>query len=365
MDKSLIEQINYYYNKNEDQKFLQFKSENKGNILAAQYELYSKKCEDIINSLEAKNIESSLSKLESTILEMTNKLNDTTNIMRDLQFSGDSLNKEESNNNNEIASTYTKEAENIVQIITENLEKIKKSNYNSEYEMLENAKKINNSKNDELKLQELKKKLVESLEILKKVIKEKNSQIICVENKKNSLNENKQKIEKLLKDYNTNSDKLCAEMAENEKHQMEIDSIIKEINEYKSNDNNNSEENEKAIKEEQNKLAKVVEDNETALKEIIEKRDKAEEELEVKRYEIFGLLLLNYYLMKKINKINDVNNYNYCLKQKIAELKDLGNKLGIKSAKVQDETNKVDKRFIKYQFLVQRMENEFGFDLGN
>ena len=63
---------------------------------------------------------------------------------------------------------------------------------------------------------------------------------------------------------------------------------------------------------------------------------------------------MNYYLVYKINRINEANNYNYCLKLKLDKLKEMASKLGIKSAKVQDETSKVEKRFINYQLFVQR-----------
>ena len=61
-----------------------------------------------------------------------------------------------------------------------------------------------------------------------------------------------------------------------------------------------------------------------------------------------------YFLGYKINKINDMNNINLFLKQKLGKLKELSTKLGIKSAKVQDETNKIENRTIKYQMLLQR-----------
>ena len=87
MDKSLLDQLNYYYNKNEEQRFSQFKTENKESIFVSQYKLYSTKCQEIIDSLESKNIESSLNKIKSTIIEMTNKLNEVTHIMKDYQNS--------------------------------------------------------------------------------------------------------------------------------------------------------------------------------------------------------------------------------------------------------------------------------------
>ena len=49
-----------------------------------------------------------------------------------------------------------------------------------------------------------------------------------------------------------------------------------------------------------------------------------------------------------------MNNINLFLRQKLGKLKELSTKLGIKSAQVQDETNKIDNRFIKYQMLLQR-----------
>ena len=139
MDKSLLEQVNYYYNKNEEQKFLEFKTENKDSLFNSQYALYSQKCQDIIDSLESKNIDSSINRLKTLIMEMVNKLNETTHIMKDLQISEEDNNQQTNNTkNNELENYYNnnKEAENILNNITKNLSKIKKSTYTYEYEML-------------------------------------------------------------------------------------------------------------------------------------------------------------------------------------------------------------------------------------
>ena len=85
MNQDIIDQVNYYYNKSEEQSFLQFKSENKDSNFLSQFMLYSNKCEEIIKSLEEKDIESSLNNLKNTIMEMTSKLNETTNIMKELK----------------------------------------------------------------------------------------------------------------------------------------------------------------------------------------------------------------------------------------------------------------------------------------
>ena len=49
-----------------------------------------------------------------------------------------------------------------------------------------------------------------------------------------------------------------------------------------------------------------------------------------------------------------MNNVNLFLRQKLGKLNELSTKLGIKSAQVQDETNKVEKRFFNYQKILQR-----------
>ena len=85
MNQDIIDQVNYYYNKSEEQSFLQFKSENKDSNFLSQFMLYSNKCEEIIKSLEEKDIESSLNNLKNTIMEMTSKLNETTHIMKELK----------------------------------------------------------------------------------------------------------------------------------------------------------------------------------------------------------------------------------------------------------------------------------------
>ena len=353
MDKSLLEQLNFYYTKNEDQIFYQFKTENRDSLFTSQYLIYFKKCQDIIDSLESKNIESSLAKLKNAINEMTNKLNETTRIMKDLQKSEKNLpNKAEEKNNKEFVSYYTKESENILARITENLSKIKKTTYTTEFEMMSDAKKINNSKTNELKLQQLKNTLTENLKSFQYSLKEKNSKILSVENKQNTLNDNKLKIEKLKQEFNSNSERMAKELSENEKCQKELDAVLHELDVIKKEDNND-EQKEKMIKDEESKYEKMCKDNEIVIGELIEKKNKAEIDLEKKRKEIFGMFFLNYFLLYKIHQINNVNNYNYCLKQKLENLKELSNKLGIKSAKVQEDTNKVDKRFIKYQLFLQ------------
>ena len=353
MDKSLLDQVNYYYSKNEDQKFLEFKTENKDSLFNSQYALYSQKCQDIIDSLESKNIDSSINKLKTLIMEMVNKLNETTHIMKDLQISETDNNQQ--TNNNEFENYYNKEAENILNDITKNLSKIKKSTYTSEYEMLSNVKKINNSKRNELKLQQLKNTLTEKLKTFNYSLKEKNAKILLIENKKNSLNDYKLKIEKLKIEYNSNSERMTKEIAQNEQFQKEIDLLLQELNELKNN--NNELQKEQAIKDEQNKYDKIVNENTLVINELLYKKNQAEKDLQIKRNDIFKRFIFSYYLMYKINRINNLNNYNNCLKEKITKLKELSTKLSIKSAKVQDETNKVDKRFLKYQLFLQGSGN--------
>ena len=218
MNQEIIDQVNYYYNKSEEQSFLQFKSENKDSNFLTQFNLYSSKCEEIIKSLEEKDIESSLSQLKNTIMEMTSKLNETTNIMKDVKKSewGTGICSDDSNLEN-FEKYYTEEEAKIIQSINENLAKIKQNTYNKEFEMLSKAKKINNSKRNELKLQQLKNTLTENLKTFQYSLKEKNDKILTIENKKHSLNNNKMKIEKLKEEYNLNSERMTTEIANNEK----------------------------------------------------------------------------------------------------------------------------------------------------
>lgn len=360
MDKSLTEQINYYYNKNEDQKFLQFKSENKDTIFTSQYMLYSQKCIDIINSLENKNIESSLNNLKNIIIDMSNKLNEATHIVKDIQTSeknNTNQNQIIEKNYNEFSSYYKNESEKILNTINDNLNKIKKSTYTSEYEMLSNAKKINNSKKNELKLQQLKNTLTENLKTLDYSLKEKNSKILSIENKKNSLNDNKLKIEKLKDEYNLNSERMAKEIANNEKCQNEIDMLLQEIDELHKK-GYNEENKEQNIKNEQDKLNKLIKDNTLIMNDLINKKNNIEQDLKKRRNEIFGMFFLNYYLINKINGINNVNNYNYFLSKKIMNMKELSNKLGLKASKIQEETSYIEKRFLKYQLFLQTTGNE-------
>ena len=353
MNQELIDQVNYYYNKSEEQSFLQFKSENKDSNFLSQFMLYSNKCEEIIKSLEEKDIESSLTQLKNTIMEMTSKLNETTNIMKDLKNNGLGLGVENTPNLEIFQKYYTEEEEKILKSINENLAKIKRNTYNKEYEMLSKAKKINNSKKSELKLQQLKNTLTENLKTFKYSIKEKNAKIVAIENKKNSLNNNKMKIEKLKEEYNLNSERMTTEIANNEKCQKEIDSLLEQIKDLKKGENQENESEEK-LKEETNILEKLKEANALEINELKVKEDEQRKILSDKSKNIFAMIFLCYLLGYKINKINDMNNINLFLRQKLEKLKELSTKLGIKSAQVQDETNKIDSRFIKYQMLLQR-----------
>ena len=351
MNQDIIDQVNYYYNKSEEQSFLQFKSENKDSNFLSQFMLYSNKCEEIIKSLEEKDIESSLTNLKNTIMEMTSKLNETTHIMKELKknenegFGVDSL--------QDFQKYYSAEEEKIIKSINDNLAKIKRNTYNKEFEMLSKAKKINNSKRNELKLQQLKNTLTEQLKSFQYSIKEKNTKINTIENKKNSLNNNKMKIEKLKEEYNLNSERMTTEIANNEKCQKEIDLLLNEIKELqqKETQDNNPEEK---IKEQKDMLQKLKDDNALEMNQLKLQQDEKTTMLNNKRKRILVMTILCYSLGYKINKINDVNNVNLFLRQKLGKLKELSTKLGIKSAQVQDETNKVEKRFFNYQKILQR-----------
>ena len=351
MNQDIIDQVNYYYNKSEEQSFLQFKSENKDSNFLSQFMLYSNKCEEIIKSLEEKDIESSLNNLKNTIMEMTSKLNETTHIMKELKKNEQKETSVDALQNFE--KYYSEEEEKILKNINENLAKIKRNTYNKEFEMLSKAKKINNSKRNELKLQQLKNTLTEQLKSFQYSIKEKNSKIHTIENKKNSLNNNKMKIEKLKEEYNLNSERMTTEIANNEKCQKEIDILLNEIKELQKGQTQDNKVEEK-IKEQKDMLQKLKDENALALSQLKIQQDEKNKSLESKRKGILVMVFLCYSLGYKINKINDVNNVNVSLRQKLGKLKELSTKLGIKSAQVQDETNKVDKRFIKYQMFLQR-----------
>ena len=351
MNQDIIDQVNYYYNKSEEQSFLQFKSENKDSNFLSQFMLYSNKCEEIIKSLEEKDIESSLNNLKNTIMEMTSKLNETTHIMKELKKNEQKETSVDTLQNFE--KYYSEEEEKILKNINENLAKIKRNTYNKEFEMLSKAKKINNSKRNELKLQQLKNTLTEQLKSFQYSIKEKNSKIHTIENKKNSLNNNKMKIEKLKEEYNLNSERMTTEIANNEKCQKEIDILLNEIKELQKGQTQDNKVEEK-IKEQKDMLQKLKDENALALSQLKIQQDEKNKSLESKRKGILVMVFLCYSLGYKINKINDANNVNVSLRQKLGKLKELSTKLGIKSAQVQDETNKVDKRFIKYQMFLQR-----------
>ena len=202
-------------------------------------------------------------------------------------------------------------------------------------------------------MQQLKNSLTENLKSFNYSIKEKNSKIVAIENKKNSLNNNKMKIEKLKEEYNLNSERMTTEIANNEKCQKEIDVLLEQIKELKNGENQEKEKKEK-LKELRDELEKLKESNAIEISELKVKEDEKRKTLDDKSRSIFAMSFMCYFLGYKINKINDMNNINLFLKQKLGKLKELSTKLGIKSAKVQDETNKIENRMIKYQMLLQR-----------
>jgi hypothetical protein len=191
-------------------------------------------------------------------------------------------------------------------------------------------------------------------------MKEKNSKLLSIENKKNTLNDNKLKIEKLKEEYNLNSERMTIEIAENEKCQTKLDMISQELNELKKNLNNDAK-REQDVKDEEIKLNKMIEDNALIMNELNNKKIIAEQDLGRKRKEIFGLFFVNYLYMNKISKINFVNDYYFTLKQICVNLKELTTKLGIKNDKIQEDKNKFDKKFIKYQLFIQEAKDSNNF----
>ena len=75
---------------------------------------------------------------------------------------------------------------------------------------------------------------------------------------------------------------MTTEMAENEKYQKEIDTLLQDINKIKSEENTD-EQNEQMIRKEQIKIDKIMKDNDILLNELNQKKNKAEEDLKTKR----------------------------------------------------------------------------------
>ncbi len=101
-------------------------------------------------------------------------------------------------------------------------------------------------------------------------------------------------------------------------------------------------------------MEKIKEENAVEINELKLKEEEKRKTLTDKSKDILAMTFMCHFLRYKINKINDEYNINLFLRQKLEKLKELSTKLGIKSAQVQDETNKIDNRFIKYQMLLQR-----------
>lgn len=354
MEKSLVDQINYFYAQKEEMNFAQFKSENKEKNNLNQYLQFYEKCENILLSLENLNIESNISSLQNTIIQTSNKLCDTLNQLKLSRSTNEKISSSILTDESFIQK-YKTDSEKVVSLLKENVNKLKKNTYNKEYELLSDVKKANESKKEELRLQQLKNTLAENLKLYKYTIKDKNSKILLIEEKKNSLNDNKLKIEKLKNQFNTNSERMTNEVKNNDICQKEIDSLVNCLNLLTKN--KNDDEQEKIIKEEQEKLDKILEENEIKIGDINQKFYEENQKMENIYMKFIGVVTLNYVVNQKIKEINNKNKYNHYLINRINSLKKLADGLGKKTEKVKEDSNNIEKRFLKYQLIAKRIGN--------
>ena len=354
MDQVLLDQVNNYYNQIEESNFLKFKSEIKDKKIITQYLNFYQKCNQILSSVESTNMDQIVYKLQNSIIQITSRLNDVTKSLKDCEFSKIKNDTElKLKKDDELYENYKKDSEKIVEVLTENLSKIRQGTYAKEHELLSDIKKENNSKKNELNLQQLKNTLAENLKTYRYCLKDKNSKLTSIEEKKNTLNDNKLKTEKLKAEFNSNSERMKIEMANNENFQKEIDDLVVQLNNL--NKEKNYELKETEIQSRKNEIDKISEQNEKKLKILYKKYSDCCLEIEKFAKKLGGSFLIVSKILNdiyKVNKMSDIRRNTNSINLYINYLNDLSKKVSVKSEKLEKETDEIDRRYLKYQMIL-------------
>ena len=298
MEKNLVEQIQSYYQKNNQMIFKKFKDELSINESEQNYINYYQKCMNLLNEIDEISIFTDCSKIEKDIKERIDQINltklDLISAVKEAKIIG--INK---NDENEILN-YKSNDEDLKKKINELNNQIENLDLDSSLESLKKVK-IENEKDSDYSFQPYYSNLNEKIKFYHLVKREKKSKLISLEEKKTTLNNNNFKIEKLKKEYTKNTERMKSELECNENLQKDISSLNNKIEEMKKIKDNNFENN--TILENENiKFNYKKEELIMTLKDFENQIKRNQNELDKKYYSFFAVIFL--YKTKVINYQN-------------------------------------------------------------
>ena len=298
MEKNLVEQIQSYYQKNNQMIFKKFKDELSINESEQNYINYYQKCMNLLNEIDEISIFTDCSKIEKDIKERIDQINltklDLISAVKEAKIIG--INK---NDENEILN-YKSNDEDLKKKINELNNQIENLDLDSSLESLKKVK-IENEKDSDYSFQPYYSNLNEKIKFYHLVKREKKSKLISLEEKKTTLNNNNFKIEKLKKEYTKNTERMKSELECNENLQKDITNLNNKIEEIKKtkdniNENNNLLKNEKIL------LNLNREEYIMKLKDMITQIKLSKSNLGKNNYLFSGILLLYMKRLLKQNK---------------------------------------------------------------
>ena len=298
MDKNLVEQIQSYYDKNNQKIFKKFKEASSNNDLEQNYINYYQKCYNLLNEIDENLIFKECSNIQNDIKDRINKIN---NIKNDLISAVNESKFTTSNKKDENEILNYKLNNDELKKKLENLKnQIDNLDLNSSLESMKKVK-TENEKDSDLSFQNYYSNLYEKIKFYNLVNREKKSKLTSLEEKKTTLNNNNFKIEKLKKEYTKNTERMKSELECNENLQKDISSLNNKIEEMKKIKDNNFENN--TILENENiKFNYKKEELIMTLKDFENQIKRNQNELDKKYYSFFAVIFL--YKTKVINYQN-------------------------------------------------------------
>ena len=298
MDKNLVEQIQSYYEKNNQKIFKKFKEESSNNDSEQNYINYCQKCYNLLNEIDENLIFKECSNIQNDIKDRINKINNTKNdlisAVNETKFPISKKNEE-----NEI-SNYKLNNDDLKKKLENLKNQIDNLDLNSS---LESMKKVKTEieKDSDLSIQNYYNNLYERIKFYNLVNREKKSKLTSLEEKKTTLNNNNFKIEKLKKEYTKNTERMKSELECNENLQKDISNLINKIEEVKKMKDHHFENN-KIIEEENIKFNHNKEELIMKLKDFETQIKRNQNELNKKYYYFSSAVFL--YKMTLINNKN-------------------------------------------------------------
>lgn len=260
MKQNLEENISSLYSQVTNQLFNEYKTSSSLSQKQNQYNMYYTKCIKELNKIETDNIEKECLLLESKIKERIEKIGQAkANLI---------TNSLKINSKDELISVenYIKNTNSLKEQFKDINEKINYLDLENPIDSIKKAKNEYENSNEHLLLQPLLTSLSEKRKFYDLVNKEKSSKLKILEEKKATNTENKLKIERLTKEYNTNSERMAKELEINENLHKEIENLNTELSNLGSDiKNNNLMEEQKKIEQKTKNLQEEVQKMKTFL----------------------------------------------------------------------------------------------------